>query len=91
MKKVIFTAKQLSLVTQFIQVIGVVLVAKGMVANSDWELYFGALTSLIGIVFALYDGGNNDRNTARMQEAVGAKPDAKPSIESVTKAREAGI
>jgi len=90
MKKVFFTARQLSLVTQLAQAIGIVLMAKSMVSREDWELYFGAATSVTGILLALYDGGNNDTNTALMQSASGAVPDAKPATESVTKAREAG-
>jgi len=85
-KKVFLTARQLSLVTQLLQAIGVLLVAKGVISSQDLSLFLGIIVSVGAIALGWKDGGANDQNTATVQAILGANPDAKPAAQTIDKA-----
>lgn len=85
-KRVRFTARQLSLVTQIAQLVGALLVGKGILSATDWELYFGIAMSVGALVLGWTDGGANDANTATTQKALGVRPDAKPAAVTIAAA-----
>jgi hypothetical protein len=85
-RPVLLTARQLSLVTQLLQALGVLLVAKGVISSQDLSLTLGIIVSVGAVFLGWKDGGNNDHNTATVQTLLGAIPDAKPSTQTISKA-----
>lgn len=82
-KRVRFTARELAIITQILQLVGVLLVGKGFLSASDWELYSGIGLSVFALVLGWIDGGANDANTAITQKALGVRPDSKPAAVTV--------
>jgi len=78
-----FTARQLALIPQIFQSIGVLLMGFGMISQERWTAISGFIISLITFWLAGQQGAANDANTAALQSAVGATPDAKPGPQSI--------
>jgi len=81
--KVYFTARQLALVTQAAQALGVVLVVFGAISTEKWAAILGLLTNMAALYVGIQQGGANDSNTSAMQAAAGVAEDAKPGPVSV--------
>lgn len=81
--KVYFTARQLALLPQLFQAIGVLLIGFGALSQERWTAISGVVISVITFWLAGQQAGANDANTKALQGAVGALPDAKPGPQSV--------